>query len=132
MEAKKGFEAAVQHATGKEVCAATAAQARLNCICYSRASALELHLTLALPLLFAVAHVHVCQDYKFGDGTKTLIGSTKQTLQKLGRALGVVPDFEANAFQVPVGCRRFVLRQDAGDGATAAVCLLSSLLLRCS
>ncbi len=57
----------------------------------------------------------VCQNYHIGDGTKALVESTKEGLEKLGKTLGIVPDFERDVFDVPLGCRRFILRPDLGD-----------------
>ena len=55
------------------------------------------------------------QDYEFGDGTKALVESTKKGLGQLGRSLGFVSNFEQEVFDVPRGCRRFILRPDSGD-----------------
>lgn len=55
------------------------------------------------------------EDYKFGDGTKVLVESAKEGLEKLGRTLGVVPDYESKVFSVPLGCRRFLLRPDTAE-----------------
>ena len=57
----------------------------------------------------------VYQNYHIGDGTKALVESTKEGLEKLGKTLGIVPDFERDVFDVPLGCRRFILRPDLGD-----------------
>jgi hypothetical protein len=44
----------------------------------------------------------VCQNYHIGDGTKALVESTKEGLEKLGKTLGIVPDFERDVFDVPL------------------------------
>ena len=54
----------------------------------------------------------LCQDYQFGDGTKALVETAKESVEKLGKSLGRVPDFEKDVFDVPKGCRRFILRPD--------------------
>jgi hypothetical protein len=42
------------------------------------------------------------------------VETTKESLEKLGKSLGLVPDFEKDVFDVPAGCRRFILRPDLG------------------
>jgi hypothetical protein len=55
-----------------------------------------------------------CQDYKVGDGTKALVKSTKKGFQELAKAIGFSADFENHLFDVPSGCRRFILKPDTG------------------
>jgi len=64
------------------------------------------------------------QDYEFGDGTKALVESTKKGLGQLGKCLGIVADFERDVFNVPRGCRRFILRPDSGDVRSGSQSLL--------
>ncbi len=64
------------------------------------------------------------QDYQFGDGSKALVGATKESLEKLGKNLGLIPDFEKDAFDVPSGCRRFILRPDLGIHREVLSCYL--------
>jgi hypothetical protein len=64
------------------------------------------------------------QDYEFGDGTKALVESTKKGLGQLGKSLGIVADFEREVFNVPCGCRRFILRPDSGDVLSISQSLL--------
>ena len=64
------------------------------------------------------------QDYEFGDGTKALVESTKKGLGQLGKSLGIVADFERDVFNVPRGCRRFILRPDSGDVRSVSQSLL--------
>lgn len=54
----------------------------------------------------------IFQNYHIGNSTEALVESTREGLEKLGKTLGLVPDFERDVFSVPLGCRRFILRPD--------------------
>jgi hypothetical protein len=101
-EVKKGFEVAVQRVTKIEVSPPPP----------SRGHSDALERFGRRP--WARFVISCAQDYKFGDGTKALVESTKEGLEHLGKTLGIVPDYENDVFNVPLGCRRFILRPDSG------------------
>ena len=112
---KKGFEGIVQRVTKNEVDLPVCDTARLNWLLFFFCNWLWLWLMACLHILRGAYVISAPQDYKFGDGTKVLVESAKEGLEKLGRTLGVVPDYESKVFSVPLGCRRFLLRPDTGE-----------------